>query len=200
MGCNLRVQSGRQNRCPLYPHTILTNSFSSSSSQSQFLLLTTREILCLYWSPASSSCPNPMAFSQASVQFSCRSVTSDSFVTPWIAARQASLYITNSRSLLKLMSFKLVMPSNHLILCCPLFLPPSIFPSIRIFSNKSVLHISWPKYWCFSFSISAFNEYSRLISFRIDWFDLLAVQGTLKSLLQYHSSKASILQCSAFLW
>ena len=101
--------------------------------------------------------------------------------------------------LLKLMSIKSVMPSNHLILCCRLLLPLSIFPSIRIFSNESALHIRWPKYWSFSFSISPSNEYSGLISFRIDWLDLLAVQGTLKSLLQHHSSKASILQCSAFL-
>ena len=106
--------------------------------------------------------------------------------------------MTNSRSLLKLMSTKLVMPFNHLILCCPLLLLPSIFPSIKVFFNESVLHIKWLKYWSFSFSISPSNEYSGLISFRIDWFDLLAVQGTLKSLLQRHSSKASILQCSAF--
>ena len=110
--------------------------------------------------------------------------------TRWTAALQASLSITNSRSLLKLMSIELVMPSNHLILCCPLLLPPSIFPSIRIFSNESVPHIRWPKYWSFSFSISPSNEYSGLISFRIDCFDLLAVQGTLKSLLQHHSSNA----------
>ena len=118
------------------------------------------------------------------------------FATPWTAAPQASLSITNSRSLLKLMSIESMMPSNHLILCHP-FLLPSIFPSIRVFSNESVLCIRWPKYWSFSFSISPSNEYSGLISFRIDWFDLLAVQGTLKSLLQHHSSKASILQCSA---
>ena len=118
--------------------------------------------------------------------------------TPWTAARQASLSITNSQSLLKLMSIESVMPSNHLILCCPPLLLPSIFPCIRVFSNESVLHIGWPKYWSFSFSISPSNEYSGLISFRIDWFDLLAVQGTLKSFLQHHSSKASILLCSAF--
>ena len=118
--------------------------------------------------------------------------------TPWTAALQASLSITNSRSLLKLMSIELVMPSNHPILCCPLLLPPSIFPSIRIFSNESVPHTRWPKYWSFSFSISPSNEYSGLISFRIDCFDLLAVQGTLKSLLQHHSSKAWTLQNSAF--
>ena len=118
------------------------------------------------------------------------------FVTPWTATFQASLSITNSWSLLKLMSIKLVMPSNHLILCRPLLLPPSIFPSIRVFSNESVLHSRWPKYW--SFSISPSNEYSGLIYFRIDLFDLLAVQGTLKSLLQHHNSKASILRHSAF--
>ena len=118
-------------------------------------------------------------------------------VNPWTAARQAYLSITNSRSLLKLMSIKSVMPSNHLILCCPLLLPPSIFPSIRVFSNESVLRIRWPKYWSFSFSISPSNEHSGLISFRMDWFDL-AVQGTLKSLLQWHSLKGSVLQRSAF--
>ena len=115
-------------------------------------------------------------------------------VTLWTAAHQASLSITNSWSLLKLMSIKSVMPSNHFVLCHPLLLPPSIFPSIRVFSNESVLLIRWPKYWSFSFSISPSNEYSRLIAFRIDWFDLLAVQGTLKSLLQQHSLKASIIQ------
>ena len=120
------------------------------------------------------------------------------FVTPWTAARQASLSITNSQSLLKLMSITLVMPSSHVILCHPLLLPLSIFPSIRGFSNESVLPIRWPKYWSFSFSISLSNEYSGLISFRMDWLDLLAVQGTLKSLLQHRTSKASILQCSAF--
>ena len=117
---------------------------------------------------------------------------------PWTAAHQASLSITSSRSLLKLMSIESVMPSNHLILCHPLPLLPSIFPSIRVFSNESVVHIRWPKYWSFSFSISPSNEYSGLISFRIDWLDLLAVQGNLKSLLQHHNSKASILQRSAF--
>ena len=120
------------------------------------------------------------------------------FATPWTAACQASLSMANSQSLLKLMSIESVMPSSHLILCCPLFLLPSIFPSIRVFSNESVLRIRWPKYWSFSFSISPYNEYSGLISFRMDWLDLLAVQGTLKSLLQHHSSKASVLQCSAF--
>ena len=116
--------------------------------------------------------------------------------TPWTTACQASLSVTNSQSLPKLMSTESVMPSNNLILCCPLLFPPSIFPSIRVFSSESVLHIRWPKYWSFSFSISPSNEYSGLISFRMDWFDL-AVQGTLKSLLQHHSSKASILCHSA---
>ena len=120
------------------------------------------------------------------------------FATPWTAAHQASLSITNSWSLFKLTSIESVMPSNHLILCCPLLLLLSIFPSIRVFSNESVLCIRWPKYWSFSFSISPSNEYSALISFRMDWLDLLAVQGTLKRLLQHHSSKASIILCSAF--
>ena len=137
----------------------------------------------------------------ASVQFS--SVQSLSrvwlFATPWIAARQASLSITNSRSLLKLMPIKSVMTSSHLILCHPLLLLPSIPPSIRVFSNESTLHIRWPKYWSFSFSISPSNEQPGLISFRMDWLDLLAVQGTLKSLLQHRSSKASVLQHSALL-
>ena len=119
-------------------------------------------------------------------------------MTPWTAARQAALSITNSQSLLKLMSTELGIPSNYLILCHPLLLLPSVFPSIRVFSNGSVLRIRWPKYWSFSFSISPSNEYSGLVSFRIHWLDLLAVQGTLKSLFQPHSSKASILWCSAF--
>ena len=120
------------------------------------------------------------------------------FATPWTAACQASLSITNSQSLLKLMFIKSVMPSNHLILCHPLVLPPSTFPSIRVFSNESALCIRWPKYWSFSFNISPSNERPRLISFRMDWLDLLEVQGTLKSLLQHHTSKASILRRSAF--
>ena len=124
------------------------------------------------------------------------------FVTPWTVAPQASLPITNSQGLLKLMSIELVMPSNRLILCRPLLLLPSIFSSIRVFSNESVLHIRWSKYWSFSFSTSPSNEYSALISFRMNWLHLLAVQGTLKSLLQHHSSKALILWCSwnAWLW
>ena len=137
---------------------------------------------------------------ESSIQFS--SVQSLSrvrlFATPWTAACQASLSITSCRSLPKLMSIKSVMPSNHLILCRPLLLLPSIFPSIRVFSNESAFHMRWPKYWSFSFSISPSNEHLGLISFRMDWLDLLAVQGTLKSLLQHHSLKASILWHSAF--
>ena len=132
----------------------------------------------------------------SSVQFS-RSVVCDS-ATPWTAAREASLPVTNSRSSLRLMSIESVMPSNHLILCCPLLFLSSIFPSFRVFSNESAVCIRWPKYWSFSFSISPSNECSGLTSFRMDWLDLLAVQGTLKTLLQHHSSKASILRRSAF--
>ena len=135
-------------------------------------------------------------FSIKSVQFS-HSAVSDS-ATPWTVARQAALSIANSRNLLKFMPIVLVMPSNHLILCCSLLLLPPIFPSIMVFSNKSVLHIRCPKYWSFSFSMSPSNEYSGLISFRMNWLHLLAVQGTLKSLLQHHSAKASISQCSGF--
>ena len=131
----------------------------------------------------------------SSLQFSSVTQSSLALLTPGTAARQA---ITNSGSLLKLLSIELVTPSNHLILCHPLFLLPSIFPSIRVFSNESALRVRWPKYWSFSFSISPSSEYSGLISFTIDWLDLLAVQGTVKSLLQYHSYKALILWCSAF--
>ena len=131
-----------------------------------------------------------------SIQFSLQ--LCPTLATPWTAAHQAFLSITNSWSFLKLMSIEWVMPSNHLIHCHPLFLPPSIFPNIRVFCSESVFHIRWPKYWGFSFSISPSNEYSGLISFRMDWLDLLAVRGTLKSLLQHHSSKASILRRSAF--
>ena len=120
------------------------------------------------------------------------------FVTLWTEASQASLFFTVSQRLLKLISIELVMPSNHLILCYPLLFLPSVFPSIKVFSNESVCRIRWPKYWSFSFNISPSNGHSGLISFRMDWLDLLAVQGTLKSLLQHHTSKASILQCSAF--
>ena len=139
------------------------------------------------WSPFIQVC---------SVEFSSLSRV-QLFVTTWTAALQASLSITNSQSLLKLMSIESVMPSNHLILCHPLLLPPSIFPSIKVFSYESVLCIRWPKYWSFSFSVSPSNEYSGLISFRMNWLDLLAVQGSLKSLLQCHNSKVSVLQCSA---
>ena len=188
---------------------ILTSSQSSSSEPSRQSLspLHTRwrfrqrpeqgEVVDA--SRASRTTPPPSW--PVSVQFS--SVQSLShvwlFLTPWTAARQASLFITNSRSLLKLMSIESVMPSNHLILCCPLLLLPSIFPSIRVFSNESALCIRWPKYYSFSFNISPSNEYSGLISFRMDWLDLLAVEGTLKSLLQHHSLKTSVLWHSAFL-
>ena len=139
---------------------------------------------------------SPTEHIYSSVQFS-RSVISDS-ATTWTAAHQASLSITNSRSLLKLMSIESMMPSNYLIFCRPLLLPPSIFPSISIFSKESVLPIRWPEYWSFSFNISPSNKHPGLISLRIDWLGLLAVQETLRSLLQHHSSKASILRCSAF--
>ena len=133
-----------------------------------------------------------------SVQLNSVAQSYPTLCNPMDCSTQASLSITNSWSLLKLMSIESVMPSNYLILCCPLLLLPPIFPSIRVFSNESVLCIRWPKYWRFSFNISPFNKYSGLISFRMDWLDLLAVQGTLKSLFQDHSSKASILRCSAF--
>ena len=135
----------------------------------------------------------------SSVQFS-RSVVSDSLRPHEPAVRQASLSITNSRSPPKIRSIESMMPSNHLILCHPLLLLPSIFPSIKVFSSESALCIGWPKYWSFSFNISPSNEHPGLISFRMDWLDLLAVKGTLKSLLQHHSSKASVLRCSASLW
>ena len=130
-------------------------------------------------------------------QFSSVTQLCPTFATPWTAACQASLSITNSQPLLKCMSIESVMSSNHLILCCPLLLPPSVFLNIRVFSNGSALHIRWPKYWSFHFDISPSNGHPGLISFKMDWLDLLAVQGTLKSLLQHHSSKASILQHSA---
>ena len=135
----------------------------------------------------------------SSVRFSSVTQPCPTLCDPMDYSSQASLSITNSWNLLKLMSIESVMPSNNLILCRPLLLPPSIFPSIRGFPNESVLHIRWPKYWSFSFSISPSSDYSGLISFRMDWLDFLAVQGTLKSLLQHHSSKASILWCSTFL-
>ena len=138
--------------------------------------------LCATWEP-----PSLRQFSRVQL-----------FATPWTAARQASLPTATSQSLINLMSIESVMPSNNLIFCCPLLLLPSVLPSIRIFSSESVLHIRWPKYWTFSFSISPSSEYSGLISCRMDWLDFLTDQGTLKSLLQHHSSKPSILQCSAF--
>ena len=139
-----------------------------------------------------------MFLSVNSTQFSSVTQSWPTLSNPWPAAGQASVFITNSWSLLKLMSTELVMPSNHFILCRPLLLPPSMFPSIRVFLNESVLRIRWPKYWSFSFNISPSKEYSGLISFRMDWLDLLSVRGTLKSLLQHHRSKATILQHSAF--
>ena len=142
--------------------------------------------------------PNSLACLRGLNQFSSVAQSCPTFVTPWTATLQASLCITNSWSLLKLMSIELVMPSSLLILCCSLLLPPLIFPSTRVFSSESVLYIGWPKYWSFSFNISPSNEYLELISFRMDWLDLPAVQGTLKSLLQHHSSKASVLQHPAF--
>ena len=137
-------------------------------------------------------------FMRLTVQFSSVSHHVQLFETPWTAACQTSLSIMNSWSLLQLMSITSVMPSNNLILCCPLFLPSSIFPNIRVFSNELILHIRWPKDWSFSFSISPSNEYPGLISFRMDWLDLLTIQGTLQSLLQHHSSKVSVLWHSAF--
>ena len=141
------------------------------------------------------TCPHSIGVSFSSVQSLSRVLL---FVTSWTAAHQASLSITNSQSLPKLMSIESVIPSNHLILCHPLLLLPPIPPSIRVFSSESALHIRWPKYWSFSFSISPSNEHPGLMSYRMDWLDLLAVQGTLKSLLQHHSLKASIVWCSAF--
>ena len=158
----------------------LNNPFSAHTRQTPFLLFVMRL---------------PGWYQFSSVQLLSRVRL---FAIPWTAARQASLSITNSWSLLILMSIELVMPSNHLILCHSILLPPSLFPSIRVFCNESVLRIRWPKYWSFSFSISPSSEHPGLISFRMDWLDLLAVQRTLKSLLQHHSSKASILRCSAF--
>ena len=149
----------------------------------------------IWFSPTNLTLFLPLA---PSVQFSSVAQLCPTLCHPWTSAPQASLSITYSQSLLTLMSIEWVMPSNHLILYHPLLLPPSVFPSIRIFSNESALHIRWPKYWSFRFSISPFNEYSELISFRMDWLDFLAVQGTLKSLLQCYSSKASILLSSAF--
>ena len=159
-------------------------------------------LLCLlHWQGDSLPLCDPgnlYIYSNISVQFSSSLNCVWLFATPWTTARQASLSITNSQSLLKLISIESVMPSNHLLFCCPLLLPRSIFPSIRVFSNESVFLIKWLKYWSFTFNISPSNEYSGLISFRMDWLGLLAVQVTLKSLLQHHSWKASTPQCSAF--
>ena len=173
----------------------MANAQRAYHSHLRFVLRALHLILKITFEVGLLSAP----FSDEKTQFSqfSRSVVSDS-ATPWTAACLASLAVTNSWSLLKLMSTELVMPSNHFILCCPLLLLPSIFPSIRVFSNESVLCVRWPKHWSFSFNISPSNEYSGLISFRMDWLDLLAVQVTLKSLFQHHSSKAPILRCSAF--
>ena len=162
-----------------------------NNSESSSLLINIFNCICPEW-----LCNFSYAYVIFPLQFSDSAVSGSA--TSWTAACQASLFITNSQSLLKLMSIELVMPSNHLILCHSLLLLPSIFPSIRVFSNESLIPIRWPKYWSFSFSTSPSNEYSGLISFRMDWLDLLTVQGTLRSLLQHHSSKASILQPSAF--
>ena len=181
--------------------------YSSSRKYNLLILLPVNLVVqFLFCSGITKMIPLPLCeatytqpfISSWSIFSSAHSVMADS-ATPRTAALQASLSITNSQSFLKLTSIELVMPSNHLILCCPLFLLPSIFPSIRVFSNEVSLHIRWLKYCSFSFSISPSNEYSGLISFRIGWLDLLAVQGTLKSLLQHHSSKAVILRHSAFL-
>ena len=139
-----------------------------------------------------------MIITITSSQFSSVTQLCTTLCDPMDCSIPGLLSITNSWRLLKLMSIELVMPSNHLILCCPLLLLPSIFPTVRVFPDESVLHIRWPKYWSFSFSISPSNDYSQLMSFRMDWLDLLAIQGTLKNLLQHHSSKASVLRCSAF--
>ena len=153
----------------------------------------------IHWSLTSIFFPLPgyLLPHTGSVKFSSVTSRVQFLTTPWMAARQASLSITNSQRRLKLLSIKSVMPSNNLILCRPLLLLPSIFPNIRLFSNESALHIKWPKYWSFSFSISPSSEHPGLVSFRMDWLDRLTVQGTLKSLLQHHSSKASILRHSA---
>ena len=198
---------GKPPICPLPPHIITSTVINFPPTPSGPFVTADEPTLTHYYHPNflvyirdHSWCH--MLYSSSSVQLLSRVQLFAFnrvwlFATPWTAAHQASLSITNSQSLPKLMSIESVMPSNHLILCCPLLLP-SIFPSISVFSNESVLHIRWPKYWSFSFSISPSTEYSGLISFRIDWLDLFAVQGTLKTLLQHHSSKASILWCSAF--
>ena len=187
------------NSCPLsqWCHTTILSSVIPFSSYLQSFPASGSFLISQLFASgrqsirASASASSP---SNESVQFNLSGVRL--FATPWIAARQASLSITNSRNLFKLMFIELVMPSNHLIVCRPLLLLPFIFPSIRVFSNESALRIRWPKYWSFSFSLSPSNEQSGLISYRMDWLDLLAVQGALKSILQHHSSKASILWCS----
>ena len=186
-----------------FPVTDSQNSINSNSLPGENVTQPwgKRKAVIPEWGPEKCPCYIGIAFmwwvsniSQFSSVVSCVRL----FATPWIETRQASLSITNSWSSLKLVSIKSVMPSSHLILCCPLLLQPSIFSSIRIFSNESTLHMRWPKYWSFSFSISPSDEHPGLISFRMDWLDLLAVQGTLRNLLQHHSSKVSILQRSAF--
>ena len=179
---------------------LFSTSFFSYNNVSQRLLHSSSQTFSSFFShlPDSPLCGCSTLFYQnhiSSVQSRSRAQL---FSTPWTAACRASVSITNFGSLLTLRSIESVMPSSHLILCRPLLLLPSNFPSIRVFSNESVLHIRWPKYWSFSFNISPSNEYSGMISFRMDWLDLLAVQGTHKSFLQHHSSKASILWCSAF--
>ena len=176
-------------------HSLLLTGCATSSCHLASLCLSVNLLICKmdYWQYLPHRIAMMIHFNSVK-SLSCVRL----FATPWTAACQASLSITNSRSLPKLMSIELVMPSNHLILCHPLLLLPSVFPSIRAFANESALRIRWPKYWNFNFNISPTNEYPGLISFRMDWLDLLAVQGTLKSLLQHHSSKASILQHSAF--
>ena len=184
--------------------SLQTELHSSTWISLDNILLLTASVTydCTGWAPHKEGIHRILGITDLVLISSVSSVQSLSrvwlFVTIWTTAHQASLSITNSQSLLKLMSVELVIPSNHLILCRPLLLLPSIFASIRVFSNESAVHIRWPKYWSFSFSISPSNEYSGLISFRMGWLDLLTVQGTFKSLLQHHSSKASILWCSGF--
>ena len=187
------------NAGPLYLNILNQSKPEAHLSKAKGHLFSSYNILPTFISPILLTGPYFSQYQGYTSAFSVQSLSHISlFATPWTAACQVSLSITNSQSLLKLISIESVMPSNHLILCHPLLFSPSIFPSIRVFSNESVLCIRWPKHCSFSFSISLSIEYSGLISFRMDWLDLLAVQGTLKSLLQHHSSKASICQCSAF--
>ena len=173
--------------CPIFYLIILSSRTFQPSSNSSFLIIICSVLKCIFHRESMYVISSVQSLSHVRL-----------FVTPWTAACQASLFITNSQSWLKLMFTESMMPSNHLILCHPLLLMPSIFPSIRVFSNESALSIRWPKYWSFSFNISLSNEHPGPISFRMDWLDLLAVQGTHKSLLQHHSSKVSILLRSAF--